>query len=101
MLTNVTKLLEETTNQATTTSSGAGSIEAGLVAVGAGIAMIGAFGSAIGQGYAGGKTIEAISRNPESEAKVRKMFIIAAGITESAAIYCLVISLLIFFLGRR
>ncbi|VEU76552.1 ATP synthase F0 subunit C [Mycoplasmopsis columboralis] len=113
MLENITKLLEETTNAATTSTaattattttekaSSGPSIGLGLVAIGAGAAMIGAMGSAMGQGYAGGKAVEAISRNPEVEKKVRNMFIIVAAISESAAIYCLVIAFLLFFLGGK
>lgn len=70
----------------------------GLVAVGAGLSMIGVLGTGIGQGYATGKACEAIGRNPEAEDKIRKMLIMGLAITESAAIYALVISILLFFI---
>ncbi|MGL4343010.1 MAG: ATP synthase F0 subunit C [Metamycoplasmataceae bacterium] len=72
-------------------------MQLGLVAVGAGLAIIGALGAGIGQGYATGKAAEAVGRNPEAEDKIRKMLIMGLAITESSAIYALVISILLFF----
>jgi len=69
----------------------------GLVAIGAGIAMIGVAGTGLGQGYATGKAVEAVGRNPEAEAKIRKMLIMGLAITESAAIYAFVIAILLVF----
>lgn len=69
----------------------------GLVAVGAGIAIMGVVGTGLGQGYATGKAVEAVGRNPEAEAKIRKMLIMGLAITESAAIYAFVIAILLVF----
>ncbi|MGL5732587.1 MAG: ATP synthase F0 subunit C [Metamycoplasmataceae bacterium] len=69
----------------------------GLVAVGAGMAVIGVVGTGIGQGYATGKAVEAVGRNPEAEAKIRKMLIMGLAITESAAIYAFVVAILLIF----
>ncbi len=65
--------------------------------IGAGIAAIAFIGSGIGQGIAASKAIEAIGRNPEAEGKVRTMFIIGAAITESGAIYGLVVAMILLF----
>ncbi len=73
------------------------SIGHGLVGVGAGMAMIGALGTGAGQGIAGGRASEAVGRNPEAEAKIRTMMIVGLGISESAAIYSLIISILLLF----
>ncbi len=73
------------------------SIEFGLVAVGAGLAAIGCIGTGLGQGYAAGKAADAVGRNPEAEATIRKMLILGLAITESAAIYALVIAILLIF----
>lgn len=72
-------------------------LEYGLVAVGAGLAAIGGIGTGAGQGYAAGKAVEAVGRNPEAEATIRKMLILGLAITESAAIYALVIAILLIF----
>lgn len=76
-----------------------GSISDGLKFLGAGVATITCFGAGIGQGYAAGKAVEAVARNPEVESKVRTMFIIGAAISESGAIYGLVISLILIFVA--
>lgn len=69
----------------------------GLVAVGAGAAMVGASGVGAGQGIAAGRAAEAVGRNPEAESKIRTIFILGVGIAESAAIYALIISILLLF----
>ncbi|AGM24672.1 F0F1 ATP synthase subunit C [Spiroplasma syrphidicola EA-1] len=74
-----------------------GDITKGLAYLGSGIAAIGCLGAGIGQGYTGGKAVEAVSRNPEVEGKVRTLFIVAAAISESGAIYALVISIILAF----
>lgn len=68
--------------------------------VGAGISTIACAGSGIGQGYAAGKAVEAVSRNPEVESKIRTQFVIGAAISESGAIYGLVVSLILIFVAN-
>ncbi len=77
-------------------STGSG-LAYGLVAVGAGLAMVGAAGAGAGQGIAAGRAAEAVGRNPEAEAKIRTMMIVGSAIAESAAIYALIISILLIF----
>lgn len=69
----------------------------GLAIIGGGLAGLGMFGSGIGQGYAAGKAAEAVSRNPEAEAKIRSMFLVGAAIAESAALYGFVIAIMAVF----
>ena len=69
----------------------------GLVGIGVGLAMIGASGVGAGQGIAAGRAAEAVGRNTEAESKIRTMLIIGLGIAESAAIYSLIISILLIF----
>lgn len=72
-------------------------LEWGMVAIGAGLAAIGVIGTGVGQGYATGKAADAVGRNPEAEAAIRKMLILGLAITESASIYALVIAILLIF----
>lgn len=66
--------------------------------IAAGLCMgLGAIGSAIGEGYVGGKAIEAIGRNPSASGKIIPNMIVAMAITESTAIYSLLITFLILF----
>ncbi|WP_027121665.1 ATP synthase F0 subunit C [Mesomycoplasma moatsii] len=76
-------------------------MEWGLVAVGAGLAGVGVLGTGIGQGYATGRAADAVGRNPEAEAAIRKMLIMGLAITESAAIYALVIAILLIFVFNK
>ena len=69
----------------------------GLVGIGAGLAMIGASGVGAGQGIAAGHAAAAVGRNPEAEGSIRTTLIIGVGIAESAAIYALIISILLLF----
>lgn len=72
-------------------------IARGLVAIGAGIAVLTGTMTGIGQGYAAGKAVEAVGRNPEAESKIRSMLILGAAIAETCAIYGLLISFLLMF----
>jgi F-type H+-transporting ATPase subunit c len=66
--------------------------------IAAGICMgLGAIGPGIGEGYVAGKTMEAIGRNPAMQGKLIPNMIVAMAITESTAIYSLVIALIILF----
>lgn len=76
-------------------------LEYGMVALGAGLAAIGGLGTGVGQGYASGKAAEAVGRNPEAEAAIRKMLIMGLAITESAAIYALVVAILLIFVFSK
>ncbi len=66
--------------------------------IAAGIAMgLGAIGPAVGEGFVGGKTMEAIGRNPSVSDKLIPNMVVAMAITESTGIYSLVIALIILF----
>jgi len=64
--------------------------------IAAGIAIgLGAIGPGIGEGIAASKALEAIGRNPEASGKITPLMFVA--ITESTAIYALVVTLIILF----
>ena len=64
----------------------------------AGLCMgLGAIGSGIGEGYIGGKVVEAISRNPKVSGQVTSLMFVGMAIAESTAIYSLVIALILLF----
>ncbi|XQP55410.1 MAG: ATP synthase F0 subunit C [Mycoplasmoidaceae bacterium] len=67
--------------------------------LGAGIAALGTLGTAIGQGYACGKAVEAVARNPEAESKIRTTLIVGDAIAETSAIYSLIIAILLIFVA--
>ena len=77
--------------------SGADFIRA-LALLGAGLAMgLGAIGPGIGEGYAAGRTCEAIGRNPKEAGLLTRTMILGQAISESTGIYALVVALLLIF----
>lgn len=64
-------------------------------AFGAGIAMIGAIGPGIGIGILGSGAMQALGRNPEARGPIMTNMLIAIGLCEAVAIYCLVIGILL------
>lgn len=74
----------------------------GLIAIGAGIAILAGLGTGIGEGIAASKAVEAVGKNPDAESKIRTMMILGIGLTETVAIYGMLIAFLIMFvLGSR
>ncbi|MFA5420806.1 MAG: ATP synthase F0 subunit C [Patescibacteria group bacterium] len=66
--------------------------------IAAGLAIgLGAIGPGIGEGIAASKALEAIGRNPEASGKITPLMFVSMAVTESTAIYALVISLIILF----
>lgn len=66
--------------------------------VGAGLAMgFGAIGSAIGEGYAASKANEAMARKPELSGEIARTMLVGQAVAESAAIFGLLISLMLLF----
>ena len=74
----------------------------GLIAIGAGLAILAGLGTGIGEGIAASKAVEAVGKNHEAESKIRTMLILGCGLTETVAIYGMLIAFLIMFvLGGR
>jgi F-type H+-transporting ATPase subunit c len=69
----------------------------GLIAIAAGIAVCAGLGTGIGEGIAASKGVEAVGRNPEAESKIRTMMILGIAMTETVALYGLLISLILLF----
>lgn len=72
-------------------------MERGLVAIAAAIAVFAGFGTAIGEGNVFAKAVEAIGKNPEAHDKIRSLAIVGAAISETVAIYGVLISFLLMF----
>ena len=70
-------------------------------AIGAGIALIAGIGPGIGEGYAVGKSCEAISRQPESKGEVTSTMLLGCAIAETTGIYGFVTGLLLMFVVPR
>ncbi len=75
-------------------------ITRGLIAIGVGITMLAGMMTGMGQGFAAGKAVEAVGRNPEAESKIRAMLIMGCALAESVAIYAILISFLLMFVFK-
>lgn len=69
----------------------------GCSAVGAGLSMIAGVGPGIGEGYAVGKAIEAMARQPEAKGDCTRTMFIGVAMTESTGIYGFVVALILLF----
>ncbi len=67
--------------------------------IGAGIAMLGAIGAGLGIGILGSGAVQGIARNPDAAPLIQTNMILAIAFAEAIAIYCLVVALLILFVG--
>lgn len=72
-------------------------MERGLIAIAAAIAVFTGFSTAIGEGNVGAKSVEAIGKNPDASDKIRSQAIVGAAISETCAIYGLLVALLLIF----
>lgn len=66
-------------------------------ALGAGMAVLAGIGTGIGQGYAAGKAVEAIARQPEAQGSIMQTMLIGCAVAETTGIYGLVIALILLF----
>lgn len=64
-----------------------------------GITMLSVMASAIGEGLVVTHAVDGISRNPEVYGKLRTTMILGCSLVETTAIYALLISILILFVG--
>lgn len=69
----------------------------GLIAIAAGIAVLAGLGTGIGEGIAASRAVEALGRNPEAEGKIRTLMILGIALTETVALYGLLVSLILIF----
>lgn len=78
------------------TAYAAGAFDQKDIAVALAIGL-GAIGPGIAIGFIGGKSAEAIGRNPEAAASIQTAMILTAAFAEAISIYALVVALIIKF----
>ena len=71
----------------------------GLSALGAGIAMIAPIGIGIGQGFAAGKAVEAVARQPEAQGDILKILLVGQGVAETTGIFSFIIAIVLVFVN--
>ena len=58
---------------------------------------LGAIGPGLGEGYAAGKALQALARQPSASGKILKTMLVGQAVTESSGIFALVVSVIILF----
>ncbi|QMS85423.1 ATP synthase F0 subunit C [Candidatus Xianfuyuplasma coldseepsis] len=71
----------------------------GMAFIGAGIAVLTGFGPGIGQGYAAGKAVEALGRQPEAASRIQSLMITGQAIAETTGLYGLIVAILLIFVA--
>ena len=69
----------------------------GMAFLGAGIAVLTGIGPGIGQGYAAGKAVEALGRQPEAESSIRTLMITGQAVAETTGLYGLTVAIILIF----
>lgn len=67
------------------------------IAIGVALCMLPAALAGLGMGIATGKAVDAVGRQPEASGKITSMLLLGLALTESCAIYGLVMALIMFF----
>ena len=70
-------------------------------ALAAAIAVLVGIGAAIGIGNATAKAVEGIARQPEASGKITTALMLGAAFAEATAIYGLLVSILLIFVGVK
>lgn len=76
-------------------------MEISMRAIGAAIAVLVGIGAAIGIGNATGKAVEGIARQPEASGKITTALMLGSAFAEATAIYGLLVSILLIFVGIK
>ncbi len=69
----------------------------GMSAIGAGIAMIACLGIGIGQGFAAGKAVEGVARQPEAQGDLLKTMLVGQAVTETTGIFAFIVAIVLLF----
>jgi F-type H+-transporting ATPase subunit c len=69
----------------------------GMSALGAACTGLAAIGIGIGQGFAAGKAVEGIARQPEVQGDIIKVMVVGQAIAETTGIFSFIISIVLLF----
>lgn len=69
----------------------------GMSAIAAACTGLAAVGIGIGQGFAAGKAVEGVARQPEAQGDILKTMLVGQAITETTGIFALMISMILLF----
>lgn len=66
-------------------------------AIGAGFSMIAGIGPGIGQGYAAGKSTEAVGKRPKHQSMIVRTMFLGQAVAQTTGIYALIISIVLLY----
>ncbi len=66
-------------------------------AIGAALCLLPCVAAGLSMGLATGKAVDAVARQPEASGKINSILLLGLALTESAAIYGLVVALIVIF----
>ena len=69
----------------------------GLSALGAGFTMVAAIGIGLGQGFAAGKAVEGVARQPEAKGDILQTMLVGQAVAETTGIFALIIAMVLLF----
>ena len=69
----------------------------GMSAIGAAGISLAAVGIGMGQGFAAGKAVEGIARQPEAQGSILQTMVVGQAISETTGIFAFIISLALLF----
>lgn len=71
----------------------------GMSALGAACTGLAAVGIGIGQGFAAGKAVEGVARQPEAQGDILKTMVVGQAIAETTGIFAFIISAVLLFIN--
>ena len=71
----------------------------GMSAIGAACTGLAAVGIGMGQGFAAGKAVEGISRQPEAQGPILQTMVVGQAIAETTGIFAFIVSIALLFIN--
>lgn len=71
----------------------------GMSALGAALAMIATIGIGIGQGYAAGKAVESVARQPEAQGSILQTMLVGQAVAETTGIFAFIVAIVLLFIN--
>ncbi len=68
-------------------------------AIGAGLAMNAGIGPGIGQGYAAGKSSEAVGKRPKLQSQIIRTMLLGQAVAQTTGIYALIVAMILLFVN--
>ncbi|MDR3295148.1 MAG: ATP synthase F0 subunit C [Clostridiales Family XIII bacterium] len=71
----------------------------GLSALGSALTMVAAVGIGLGQGFAAGKAVESVARQPEAQSAILSTMLVGQAVAETTGIFAFIISIVLLFVN--